>query len=105
MGFGHRVYKTGDVRAQVLKEYARRAAEQTGQAQWEEAAAIVEKVLAEEKNLYPNLDWPASFSAHGAASRPRALMSSVKSKPMSATTTIPTYMRSARNSDHENQIR
>src|SRR5438105_55343 len=27
MGFGHRVYKTGDVRAGILKEYARQAAE------------------------------------------------------------------------------
>src|SRR3712207_6968094 len=27
MGFGHRVYKAGDVRARVLKEYARQAAE------------------------------------------------------------------------------
>src|SRR5438067_3736403 len=26
MGFGHRVYKTGDVRARILKEYARQAA-------------------------------------------------------------------------------
>src|SRR5207302_5877464 len=27
MGFGHRVYKTGDIRARILKEYARKAAE------------------------------------------------------------------------------
>src|SRR5262249_39222472 len=27
MGFGHRVYKTGDVRAGILKPYARKAAE------------------------------------------------------------------------------
>ena len=59
MGFGHRVYKAGDVRAGILKEYARQAAEAAGQQQWEETAAIIEKVLAPEKNLYPNLDWPA----------------------------------------------
>jgi citrate synthase len=64
MGFGHRVYKAGDVRAGILKEYARRAAEATGQTQWEEAAAVVEKVLAEEKNLFPNLDWPAGRLYH-----------------------------------------
>src|SRR5208283_2643618 len=58
MGFGHRVYKTGDVRARILKEYARQAADKVGQTQWEQAAEIVEKVLAEEKNLFPNLDWP-----------------------------------------------
>ena len=30
MGFGHRVYKTGDVRAGILKAYARKAAEAAG---------------------------------------------------------------------------
>ncbi len=29
MGFGHRVYKTGDVRAKVLKDYAKQAAQRT----------------------------------------------------------------------------
>ena len=32
MGFGHRVYKTGDERARILKAYARRAAEAAGDA-------------------------------------------------------------------------
>jgi 2-methylcitrate synthase/citrate synthase II len=64
MGFGHRVYKTGDVRARVLQEYARKMAEVTGQTRWEETAAIIEKVLAEEKNLFPNLDWPAGRLYH-----------------------------------------
>jgi 2-methylcitrate synthase/citrate synthase II len=64
MGFGHRVYKTGDVRARVLKDYARKAAELAGQTQWEEAAAIIEDMLAKEKNLFPNLDWPAGRLYH-----------------------------------------
>jgi citrate synthase len=59
MGFGHRVYKTGDVRAKILKEYARQAAERTGETQWEETAAILERVMEKEKNMFPNLDWPA----------------------------------------------
>jgi 2-methylcitrate synthase/citrate synthase II len=59
MGFGHRVYKTGDTRARVLKEYARKAAATAKTTQWEEAAEIVERVLEKEKNLFPNLDWPA----------------------------------------------
>jgi citrate synthase len=59
MGFGHRVYKAGDVRAGILKQHARRAAEAAGATHWEETAEIIEKVLAEEKNLFPNLDWPA----------------------------------------------
>ncbi len=59
MGFGHRVYKAGDIRAKILKEYARKAAEAVGQTKWEETAEIIEKVMADQKNLLPNLDWPA----------------------------------------------
>jgi 2-methylcitrate synthase/citrate synthase II len=64
MGFGHRVYKTGDVRARVLREYARQAAAAAGQEKWETAAEIVEGVLEKEKNLFPNLDWPAGRLYH-----------------------------------------
>jgi citrate synthase len=64
MGFGHRVYKTGDVRAGILKEYAREAAERAGQTPWEETATIIERVVGQEKNLHPNLDWPAGRLYH-----------------------------------------
>ena len=64
MGFGHRVYKAGDVRAGILKEYAQQAAEAAGDAEWEETAEIIEQVLATEKNLFPNLDWPAGRLYH-----------------------------------------
>jgi citrate synthase len=64
MGFGHRVYKAGDVRAGILKAYARQAAEAAGQVPWEETAEIIEKVLAAEKKLFPNLDWPAGRLYH-----------------------------------------
>jgi 2-methylcitrate synthase/citrate synthase II len=64
MGFGHRVYKTGDLRARILKEYARQAAEATGQTKWEQTADIIERVMAGEKKLLPNLDWPAGRLYH-----------------------------------------
>ncbi len=64
MGFGHRVYKTGDVRAGILKKYARSAAEKGGLMQWETTAEIMEQVLEREKNLLPNLDWPAGRLFH-----------------------------------------
>jgi citrate synthase len=64
MGFGHRVYKTGDVRARVLKGYAKQAAQRAGTTQWETAAEIIEKVMETEKNLFPNLDWPAGRLYH-----------------------------------------
>jgi citrate synthase len=64
MGFGHRVYKHGDVRAKVLKEYAKQAAQRAGTSAWESAAETIENVLAQEKNLFPNLDWPAGRLYH-----------------------------------------
>jgi 2-methylcitrate synthase/citrate synthase II len=64
MGFGHRVYKAGDVRAGILKEYARQAALASGQMQWEETADLIEGLIAREKNLHPNLDWPAGRLYH-----------------------------------------
>ena len=32
--------------------------------QWEETAEIIERILAAEKNLFPNLDWPAGRLYH-----------------------------------------
>jgi citrate synthase len=64
MGFGHRVYKSGDVRAGILRAYARKAAEAAGSLEWEETAEIIERVLASEKHLFPNLDWPAGRLFH-----------------------------------------
>ncbi len=64
MGFGHRVYKTGDVRAGILRGYARKAAEAAGQLKWEETAEVIERVLEAEKHLHPNLDWPAGRLYH-----------------------------------------
>jgi citrate synthase len=64
MGFGHRVYKTGDVRAGILKKYAQDAANKMGNTTWEETAEIVERVMAAEKKMFPNLDWPAGRLYH-----------------------------------------
>jgi 2-methylcitrate synthase/citrate synthase II len=64
MGFGHRVYKAGDVRAKVLKEFSRQAAQAAGDTKWEDAAEIIERVMEREKKMYPNLDWPAGRLYH-----------------------------------------
>src|SRR5262249_24058537 len=53
-----------DVRAGILKAYARRAAEASGLAKWEETAEIIERVMEQEKKMYPNLDWPAGRLYH-----------------------------------------
>lgn len=64
MGFGHRVYKAGDVRAGVLKAYAASMAQAAGTADAEKTAQIIEDVMAREKNMFPNLDWPAGRLYH-----------------------------------------
>jgi 2-methylcitrate synthase/citrate synthase II len=66
MGFGHRVYKTGDVRAGILKKYAQQMAAIGGPEllAWEETAEVMEQIMAREKNMHPNLDWPAGRLYH-----------------------------------------
>ena len=60
MGFGHRVYKTYDPRARILKELAEGLAAETGDAKWFEMSKVVERVVLEEKGLYPNVDFYAA---------------------------------------------
>jgi citrate synthase len=64
MGFGHRICKTGDIRATILKDYVRRVAVAAGQTAWEDAADIIEEAMAREKNLRPNVDWPTGRLYH-----------------------------------------
>lgn len=64
MGFGHRVYKAGDVRAGILKGYAKAAATTPELQKWEATADVIETVMAEKKNMFPNLDWPAGRLYH-----------------------------------------
>jgi citrate synthase len=64
MGFGHRVYKTGDPRAVILKEYCTRLARQTGDTSLEQIAGTIETAVQEEKGLPPNLDWPSARLYH-----------------------------------------
>ena len=64
MGFGHRVYKTGDPRARILKEHAARLAKEVGQERWEQVAEPIEKAVTEQKHLPPNVDWPSARLYH-----------------------------------------
>jgi 2-methylcitrate synthase/citrate synthase II len=64
MGFGHRVYKAGDIRAGILKTYAQQIAKQAKTERWETTAEIIETIMANEKKMYPNLDWPAGRLYH-----------------------------------------
>ncbi len=64
MGFGHRVYKQGDPRAEILRDYCRQLAESRGDLRLEQIAETIERVVAEQKGLYPNLDWPSARLYH-----------------------------------------
>lgn len=64
MGFGHRVYKTGDPRAVILKEYCRQLAPGSERPELEALADVIENVVTGEKKLPPNLDWPSARLYH-----------------------------------------
>ena len=64
MGFGHRVYKTGDPRARYLKSLCGELASQTGHEDMEQMAEIIETMVREQKGLPPNLDWPSARLYH-----------------------------------------
>jgi citrate synthase len=60
MGFGHRVYKHGDSRTNIVKEYARQLGDRMKQPQWYQISDILEQVMAKEKNQFPNVDFPSA---------------------------------------------
>jgi citrate synthase len=64
MGFGHRVYKTGDPRAAILKKYCLALAEEIGDDRWERTAEPIEQAVVSQKHLPPNVDWPSARLYH-----------------------------------------
>jgi citrate synthase len=65
MGFGHRVYRTLDPRAPILKQLSERLTEQDGDSRWIRISEIIQETMREEmerrgKQVYPNVDF---FSA------------------------------------------
>ena len=67
-GFGHRVYKTYDPRALILKDYARRLAEISGDdTDYRIATAIEDTVVRQlaSKHIYPNVDFYAGLVFRG----------------------------------------
>jgi 2-methylcitrate synthase/citrate synthase II len=64
MGFGHRVYKQGDPRANLLKKLCCQLAEKTGNTELEATAEVIEQIIRDEKKLPANLDWPSARLYH-----------------------------------------
>ena len=61
-GFGHRVYKTEDPRATVLRKYAEQLGKHTGQTKWYDLSRVVDQAMLEYtqregKKIFPNVDF------------------------------------------------
>jgi 2-methylcitrate synthase len=64
MGFGHRVYKSGDSRVPTMREYFGKVAKIKKDKTFEKIYDIVEKVMIKKKSIYPNVDYPTGPTYH-----------------------------------------
>ena len=64
MGFGHRVYKNGDHRAGILRDWGLRyVAEENEEAgKWFELGDTVQGIMLRDKNIHPNVDFPCGMT-------------------------------------------
>ncbi|MHB8573188.1 MAG: citrate/2-methylcitrate synthase [Candidatus Dormibacteria bacterium] len=64
MGFGHRVYKTEDPRATVLRRISESLGKRFNQTQWYDMSRTIELVITADKGLYPNVDFYSASVYH-----------------------------------------
>ena len=64
MGFGHAVYRTGDPRAAILRDWSRRMGERAGDPIWFQMSEAIEKIVTAEKGLLPNVDFYSASVYH-----------------------------------------
>jgi len=57
MGFGHRVYKTHDPRSPIIKQWSKKLSDVSGNHTLYNVSEVIEKLLWDEKKLFPNLDF------------------------------------------------
>ena len=57
MGFGHAVYSIEDPRSDIIKSWAKKLGEQNGDNTLYQVSEEIDKVMDEEKNLFPNTDF------------------------------------------------
>jgi len=64
MGFGHRVYKTSDPRSNIIKNWSKLLADAVGDEVLFPISERIEKVMWDEKRLFPNLDFYSASAYH-----------------------------------------
>ena len=64
MGFGHRVYKSGDSRVPTMKKYFLKVSKLKKNKNLYKISEIIEKEMLERKNIHPNLDFPTGPIYH-----------------------------------------
>jgi len=77
MGFGHRIYRTYDPRARILKNIAEKLAEERGGSRkWLDIAEEVERIVMDKRKLWPNIEFYAAVVLN-ALGVPKDLMPAV----------------------------
>src|SRR3989338_8900589 len=64
MGFGHRVYKNGDPRSDIIKAESKKLADAVGDNIIYQVSEIIETVMRREKKMFPNLDFYSASAYH-----------------------------------------
>ena len=64
MGFGHRVYKNGDPRSDIIKAESKKLSDAIHDRVIYAISEIIEKVMHREKKMFPNLDFYSASAYH-----------------------------------------
>lgn len=64
MGFGHRVYTTSDPRSAIIKKWAEKLSHTAPDGYLFSIAERIEKIMWDEKRLFPNLDFYSALAYH-----------------------------------------
>lgn len=64
MGFGHRVYKTGDPRNHVIKSWSKMLCHEGDNDQLYKVSEAIEHLMHDQKGLFPNLDFYSASTYH-----------------------------------------